>query len=40
MEPHILRMRIDLLPQDPEGLALTAPHLADFLIETAIDSHS
>ena len=40
MEPYILRIRIDFLPQDAEGLALTTPHLTHLLIEAAVDGHS
>lgn len=37
MKPHILRLRIYLLPQDTDGVTLTAPHLPRLLAEAADD---
>lgn len=37
MKPHILRLRIYLLPQDTDGVTLTAPHLPHLLAEAADD---
>ena len=37
MKPHILCLRIYLLPQDTDGVTLTAPHLPRLLAEAADD---
>ncbi len=37
MKPHILCLRIYLLPQDTDGVTLTAPHLPHLLAEAADD---
>ena len=40
MEPHVLRVRVHLLPQNTEGFPLAAPHLPDLLIEKAVDGYT
>ena len=40
MKPDILFGRIHILPQYPESIALTSPHLAHLLIEKAGDGDS
>ena len=40
MEPYIVCLRVHLLAQHPEGVALATPHLAHLLVELAGDGHA
>ena len=40
MEPHILGIRVHLLFQDADSLALTTPHLAHLLAEKAHNGYA